>query len=108
MWIACEGIDGSGKTTVSIRVAQRLRERGLKVFHVRESGRFRSRLATRIRDLTRDAEQVSLIPETELLLNAAREAQIIAEEIRYSPSFMEKVVVPGMSAPPTKWVRCSP
>lgn len=82
MWIACEGLDGSGKTTVSVRVAQRLRERGLKVFHVREKGGFRSRLASRIRDLTRNAELTSFSPEAELLLNAARETQVITEEIR--------------------------
>jgi dTMP kinase len=82
MWIACEGIDGSGKTAVSIRVARRLRERGLRILHVREQGGYRSVLASRIRELSRDPELLALAPETELLLNAARESQVLAEDIR--------------------------
>lgn len=82
MWIDFEGIDGSGKTTLSVRVARRLRERGLPVTHPREEGAFRSRLPARIRELTRDAESALLAPAAELLLNAARESQLLAEEIR--------------------------
>jgi len=82
VWIAFEGIDGSGKTTVSVRLARRLRSLGLDVHHARENGQFRSRLIQGIRSLTRDAESILLAPETELLLNAAREAQLLAEEIR--------------------------
>jgi dTMP kinase len=82
VWIDFEGIDGSGKTSVSVRLARRLRALGFRVHHVREHGEFRSRLVQNIRALTRDAESILLSPETELLLNAAREAQLIAEEIR--------------------------
>ncbi len=82
MWIDFEGIDGSGKSTLSVRVTARLRELGLPVHHVRENGVFRSRIAGRIRELTRDGESALLAPETELLLNSAREAQLLAEEIR--------------------------
>lgn len=82
MWIDFEGIDGSGKTTVSVRVARRLRALGLDVHHVRERGEFRSRVIQGIRTLTRDPESILLAPEAELLLNAAREAQLLSEEIR--------------------------
>jgi dTMP kinase len=82
VWIDFEGIDGSGKTTVSVRLARRLRSLGLDVHHARENGQFRSRLVQGIRALTRDAESILLAPEAELLLNAAREAQLLAEEIR--------------------------
>jgi dTMP kinase len=82
VWIDFEGIDGSGKTSISVRLARRLRTLGFTVHHVRETGDFRSRLIQGIRTLTRDAESILLSPETELLLNAAREAQLIAEEIR--------------------------
>ena len=82
MWIDFEGIDGSGKTTVSVRLARRLRSLGLDVHHARENGQFRSRLLQGIRSLTRDGESILMAPETELLLNAAREAQLLAEEIR--------------------------
>jgi dTMP kinase len=82
VWIDFEGIDGSGKTSVSVRLARRLRTLGFKVYHVREYGDFRSRLIQGIRSLTRDAESILLSPETEFLLSAARESQLISEEIR--------------------------
>jgi dTMP kinase len=82
MWIDFEGIDGSGKTTVSVRLARALRERGRPVHHPREGGGFRPPLVARIRDLTRAGESALLSPATEFLLNAAREAQLLEEEIR--------------------------
>lgn len=82
MWIDFEGIDGSGKTTVSVRLARALRQRGRSVYHPREGGGFRLPLVARIRDLTRSGESALLSPAAEFLLNAAREAQLIAEEIR--------------------------
>jgi dTMP kinase len=82
VWIDFEGIDGSGKTSLSVRLAHRLRDLGFRVHHLREHGEFRSRLVQNIRTLTRDAESILLSPETELLLYAAREAQLISEEIR--------------------------
>lgn len=82
MWIDFEGIDGSGKTTVSVRLARALRERGRPVHHPREGGGFRPPLVARIRDLTRSGESALLSPAAEFLLNAAREAQLLAEEIR--------------------------
>ncbi len=82
MWIDFEGIDGSGKTTVSTRVAEELRRRGLPVVHAREGGRFASPIAGRVRDLVRGMECLFLAPEAELLLNLAREAQILSETVR--------------------------
>ncbi len=82
MWIDFEGIDGSGKTTVSTRVADILRRRGLDVVHAREGGTFASPIAGRVRDLARSTDSLRLAPETELLLNLAREAQIVAEVVR--------------------------
>ena len=38
MFVVFEGIDGSGKTTVSSRVAKQLRAAGLSVEHQREGG----------------------------------------------------------------------
>lgn len=81
MWINFEGIDGSGKTTVSTRVAEELRRRGVPVVHAREGGRFSSAIAGRIRELGRSVENLSLAAETELFLNLAREAQVTAEVI---------------------------
>ncbi|MBI4563293.1 MAG: thymidylate kinase [Planctomycetes bacterium] len=82
MWIDFEGIDGSGKTSVSRRVAHRLRSSGMPVLHPRENGTYRSRIGARLREVGRDAENLALAPETEFLLGAARESQVLAEEIR--------------------------
>ena len=82
MWIDFEGIDGSGKTSVSTRVAEALRRQGMPVVHAREGGRFVSPIAGRVRDLARSMECLFLAPQTELLLNLAREAQLVAEVVR--------------------------
>lgn len=82
MFIDFEGIDGSGKTTLSNRVAERLRARGMEVVHARAGGELPSVVSRRIRVMTRDASDPRMAPETELLLNAAREAQLLAEVIR--------------------------
>jgi len=86
MLIAFEGIDGSGKTTLSNRVATALRERGLNVEHAREGGWFASRVTQSIRDLCRDARNLALVPRAELLLYVAREVQLA-----------EEVVIPALS-----------
>jgi len=82
MWIDFEGIDGSGKTTVSTRVAEALRRQGVPVVHAREGGKFASPIAGRVRELARSTECLFLAPQTELLLNLAREAQLVAEVVR--------------------------
>jgi dTMP kinase len=86
MLVAFEGIDGSGKTTLSNRVATALRERGLSVEHAREGGWFASRVTQSIRDLCRDARNLALVPRAELLLYVAREVQLA-----------EEVVIPALS-----------
>lgn len=82
MWIDFEGIDGSGKTSVSTRVAELVRRRGVPVVHAREGGTFKSPIAGRVRELARSLDSLRLAPETELLLNLAREAQVLAEVVR--------------------------
>src|SRR6187549_1125206 len=86
MLVAFEGIDGSGKTTLSNRVAGALREQGLSVEHAREGGWFASRVTQSIRDLCRDARNLALVPRAELLLYVAREVQLA-----------EEVVIPALS-----------
>ncbi|MSP17289.1 MAG: dTMP kinase [Myxococcales bacterium] len=81
-FVVFEGIDGSGKTTLSNRVAKALRERGLAVEHVREGGRFTSTTTQAIRELGRDARNLALTPRAELLLYAARDAQLLEEATR--------------------------
>jgi len=85
MFVVFEGIDGSGKTTISNLVAQKLRQLGVSVRHVREGGQFASRVTQSIRDLCRDPRNLAITPRTELLLYLAREVQLL-----------EEVVAPGL------------
>lgn len=79
MFVVFEGIDGSGKTTVSGRVAAELRSRGIEVDHIREGGEFQSALVTRMREFGKDPRNMAMEPMTELLLYVARDAQLLAE-----------------------------
>ncbi|HYO54403.1 dTMP kinase [Archangium sp.] len=81
MFIDFEGIDGSGKTTLSNLLAERLRRLGYRVAHAREGGELRSPIARRIRELTRDAKLLEMSPRTEFFLNLARDAQQLEEVI---------------------------
>jgi len=82
MFVVFEGIDGSGKTTISNRVAKVLRERGLTVEHLREEGAFASKVTQGIRDFCRDARNMALSPRAELMLYVAREVQLADEVLR--------------------------
>ncbi|MBM3667804.1 MAG: dTMP kinase [Actinobacteria bacterium] len=76
MFIALEGVDGSGKTTQAARLAEALGEETLLV---REPGG--TVAGERIRELLKDGE-VRLDPMAELLLFLAARAQLVAEVIR--------------------------
>lgn len=82
MFVVFEGIDGSGKTTVSNKVAKVLRRRGLQVQHVREGGEFASPLVTRMREFGKDPRNMAMASLTELLFYVARDAQMLAECIQ--------------------------
>ncbi|HEY6475210.1 MAG TPA: dTMP kinase [Polyangia bacterium] len=91
MFVVFEGIDGSGKTTISNRVAKRLREGGLSVEHLREEGAFASKVTQGIRDFCRDARNMALTPRAELMLYLAREVQLADEVL--SPALARTDVV---------------
>jgi dTMP kinase len=82
VFVAFEGIDGSGKTSLSNLVCERLRAAGRAVVHARERGVLASAVARRVRELTRDARLLEMSPRTELFLNLAREAQQLDEIVR--------------------------
>jgi dTMP kinase len=82
MFVVFEGIDGSGKTTVSNKVAKVLRRRGLEVEHVREGGEFASPLVSRMREFGKDPRNMAMASLTELLFYVARDAQLLAECIQ--------------------------
>lgn len=79
MFIVFEGIDGSGKTTISNKVAAKLRATGVSVTHVREDGTFTSSAAQAIRELGRDIRHLMLSPLAELMLYLARDGQSLEE-----------------------------
>ncbi len=79
MYVAFEGIDGSGKTTVSNRAAKKIEEEGVVVTRPRPEGVLGSTIAAEIRQITRSAKNLHLEPRAELLLIAAREAQLFSE-----------------------------
>lgn len=82
MFVVFEGIDGSGKTTISNRVAERLRAQGLGVTHLRAEGKFVSAVSEAIRELGRDSRNLELEPQAEFLLYVARDVQLIEQALR--------------------------
>lgn len=87
-YIAIEGVDGAGKSTVVREVAQRLRQRGETVRVVREPGG--TSLGERIRQLLLHDDDMA--PWTEALLFAAQRSQLAAETIAPALSEGEWVV----------------
>jgi dTMP kinase len=81
LFIDFEGIDGSGKTTISEFVAARLRERGFEVYHTREKGEYKSRISKSLRKVVRDPRNLGLLPRAEFLVYMARDAQVLEEKI---------------------------
>lgn len=77
-YIAFEGVEGSGKSTVARLVADYLTNAGKRVVHVREPGG--SQVGEKIRDvlLTMDHD---VVPRAEAALFAASRAQLIAESV---------------------------
>ena len=82
VFIDFEGIDGSGKTTLSNRISQYLIDCGIPVHHARDKGVFRSEISKAIRNLTRDPRFLRMSDVTEFLLYVARDTQMIDEYIR--------------------------
>jgi dTMP kinase len=91
MFVVFEGIDGSGKTTLSGRVAEKLNAQGISVRQARPKGELKSRLAGEIRTLARDPRNLTMSPHTEMFLFIARDTQTIDTVIR--PQLNEADVV---------------
>lgn len=80
VFIAFEGIDGSGKSTVATAVAERLRgECGREVILTREPGG--TPLGEGVRTLVLSAASAGMTPVAELLLFSAARAQHVADVI---------------------------
>ena len=75
-YIALEGIEGTGKSTIAARLAAHLEQRGIDVLRVREPGG--TATGERIRHVLLDPEG-SVAPWSEALLFAAARAQLARE-----------------------------
>jgi dTMP kinase len=75
-----EGIDGAGKSTQLVLLAEALRARGRDVVTAREPGG--TELGERLRALLLEADSVAVSPQAEVLLFAAARAELVAEVIR--------------------------
>lgn len=78
-FITFEGPDGSGKTTVSTAVVEKLKEAGIPVLYSREPGG--SAIAEQIRDVILDPKNTAMDARTEALLYAASRRQHLKEII---------------------------
>ena len=81
-FICFEGIDGSGKTTLSSMVSIALKESGYRVVNLRQGKELLSPVANTIRNLAKDPANLSMSTWTEFLLYLAREKQVFDEKVR--------------------------
>lgn len=81
MFVVFEGIDGSGKTTISNRVAKELVAQGVRVKHLRAEGRLASAVSEGIREFGRSQHNLQLTWQAEFLLYVARDVQLIHESL---------------------------
>ncbi len=79
-FIALEGTDGSGKTTVLEGLRGRFKSEGLEVLYTREPGG--TAISEQIREILLSPKNRAMVPQTEALLYAASRAQHVAETIR--------------------------
>jgi dTMP kinase len=81
IFLCFEGIDGSGKTTLSDRVKNELLSSGKKVVHLREGKKLLSPVANKIRELAKDPSNVGMDYWPEFLIYLAREKQVLDEKV---------------------------
>ena len=79
IFITCEGMDGSGKTTQMHRLAERLRSMGRTVMETVEPGG--PPISQKIRRILLDSANQELSPTTEILLYFASRAQNVDQWI---------------------------
>ena len=80
LFLAFEGVEGSGKTTQVARVADRLRSLGADVIVAREPGS--TPLGERVRDLVLDATELNIPGRSELFLMLSARAAFVDQVVR--------------------------
>ena len=88
-FIVFEGCDGSGKTTVSTGVHQKLIEKGYEVIYTREPGGID--IAEQIRSVVLDPKNTAMDNRTEALLYAASRRQHLVQKVL--PALKENKIV---------------
>lgn len=88
-FVAFEGPDGCGKSTISNLIYEKLIEEGYPVIKSREPGG--TPISEKIRDIILDNDNVAMHPRTEALLYAAGRAQHVEEKIK--PALEEGKIV---------------
>ncbi|MBQ1506010.1 MAG: dTMP kinase [Erysipelotrichales bacterium] len=78
-FIAFEGCDGSGKTTVSEAIYERMKKEGYDVIYTREPGGIE--ISEQIRRVILDPKNTAMDPRTEALLYAASRRQHLMEKV---------------------------
>lgn len=78
-FITFEGNDGCGKTTISTRVYETLKNEGYDVIYTREPGGIR--IAEKIRSIILDPEHIEMDGRCEALLYAAARRQHLIEKV---------------------------
>ena len=78
-FITFEGPDGSGKTTISTRVQEKLVELGFDAIYTREPGGID--IAEQIRNVILDPKNIAMDAKTEALLYAAGRRQHLVEKV---------------------------
>ncbi len=79
IFITFEGVDGSGKTTVSKAVYEKLKNSGIDCIYTREPGGIE--IAEKIRDIILNPEHTMMDAKTEALLYAASRRQHLVEKV---------------------------
>ena len=78
-FITFEGPDGSGKSTVAKKIAEKLNEAGYEVVHTREPGGIE--ISEDIRNIILDPKNTMMDAKTEALLYAASRRQHLVERV---------------------------
>jgi dTMP kinase len=89
VFIALEGIDGSGKSTIADRLVVAFRDAGEKAILTREPGG--TVIGEQIRKVLLGRASTPMLSVTEMLLFAAARAQVVGEVIR--PALAEETIV---------------